>query len=150
MALRLVTESDSIVRSSLSFCLRASSIAPSSARELDAVLGPLPSSFSAMFRSLPFAYQTPMPADAFSHPFFVADPSVLIVVCLPLGVILPSILAGVLSLWGSLALDLCPGMFPSILIPPSRLCVDLGSGLYRTGADAGSRPLCLLILWGVP
>jgi len=36
-ALRVVSETDSICRSSLSFCLRASSIAPSSARELDAI-----------------------------------------------------------------------------------------------------------------
>jgi len=51
-----------------------------------------------MFRALPSAYHTPMPAFAFSHPLCIADPSVLIVACRPLGSIPWFILAGALSL----------------------------------------------------
>jgi hypothetical protein len=48
MALRLVSESDSITRSSSSFCLSASRIAPNSALELDAIFAPCVFSLSAM------------------------------------------------------------------------------------------------------
>ena len=80
IALRLDNEPDSITRSSSSFRLSASSIALSSALELEVGWFCWFSSFSAMFRLLPSAYQTPIPADAFSHPFFPADPSVFIVI----------------------------------------------------------------------
>src|SRR5258706_8286265 len=52
MALRLESESDSTIRSSVLFCLRASSLALSSALELDGFSFPWVFSFSAMFRLL--------------------------------------------------------------------------------------------------
>ena len=73
IALRLVRESDSISRSSDSFCLKASRIAPSSAHEFEAGLGPLPFMLSLMFLALPSAYQTPIPAVAFSHPLLTCN-----------------------------------------------------------------------------
>jgi len=112
IALRLVSESDSISRSSVSFCLSTSRIAPSSAQELDAILSPWLSSPSLIDVSPAFIS---IPA----HP--------------PVGSISLFTLAGSLSLRkGSLAFDLCPGNLPKILMPSSRLCVDLVSGLYNT------------------
>ena len=76
IALRLVRESDSISRSSDSFRLNASRIAPSSAREFEAGFVSCPVILSLIFRTLPSAYHTPIPAVAFSHPLLTADPSV--------------------------------------------------------------------------
>jgi len=130
IAFRLVSESDSISKSSVSFCLSASSMAASSARELDAILDSSFVNFIAMFRLLPSGYHTPMPAVAFSQPLFTAEPSVLIFAKPPPGSMSFLVLAGLLSLRnGSPSFDLCPGIFPKILIPPSRQCVDLVSGL---------------------
>jgi len=106
-------ESDSISKSSDSFCLSASRIALSSAREFEGGIDPCPFMLSLMFRALPSAYQTPIPAVAFSHPLLTADPSVLILVCHPLGSITGFILGGALPLRkGSLSFDLCPGNVP--------------------------------------
>ena len=119
IALRLVRESDSISRSSNSFRLSASRIAPSSAREFEAGFVSCPVMLSLIFLALPSAYHTPIPAIAFSHPLLTADPSVLIVVCHPLGSIVGFILGGSLLLMnGSLSFDLWPGILPEILIPP--------------------------------
>src|SRR5258706_10402028 len=76
IAFRLDSESDSITRLSISFCLSASRIAPNSALELDAYSLPCVSNFSAMFQLLPSVYHTPIPVVAFSHPFWIADLSV--------------------------------------------------------------------------
>jgi len=60
-----------------------------------------------MFRPLPSAYQTPMPAAAFSQSLFTADPSVVIFARPPPGSMSFFILAGLFSLLnGSLAFDL--------------------------------------------
>jgi len=61
-----------------------------------------------MFRLLPSAYQTPMPAVAL--PLLMAGPSVLIFAMPPPGSMSFLILAGLFSLRnGSIAFDLCPG-----------------------------------------
>ena len=71
-----------------------------------------------------------MPAEAFSHPFLIADLSVLSLVNQLLGCILSFILVGALSLAkSSLSFDLWPGRLLKILIPSNILCVDLVSGL---------------------
>ena len=130
IALRLVKESDSISRPSLSFCLSASRIAPSSALELEANLKPVFSSLIFMFLLLLSLYHTPIPADAFSHPFFIADPPVLIFVNRPDGSIHSFIFGSSLRGWnGSFFLDLCPSTFPSVLILPIIPCFGLVSGL---------------------
>jgi len=98
IALRLVNESDSISRSSVSFCLSTSRIAPSSARELDTTLSPWLSILSLIFLLLPSAYQAPIPADAFSQPLRTAEPSVLTVARPPVSSISLFTLAGSLSL----------------------------------------------------
>jgi len=150
IALRLVRESDSISRSSDSFCLNASRIAPSSACEFEAGFGPHPFMLSLMFLMLPSVYQTPIPAVAFSQPLLTANLSVLILVYHPLGSIAWFILGGFLSLRnGSFSLNLWPGIFPRILIPPSVQWSGLVSGLNSTEVFAGSFPLFLLIPLGV-
>ena len=123
-------------------------MAASSARELDAILDSWFVNFIAMFRLLPSAYHTPMPAVAFSQPLFTAEPSVLIFAKPPPGSMSFLVLAGLLSLRnGSPSFDLCPGIFPKILIPPSRQCVDLVSGLNVISEYCGSLFLFLLILF---
>src|SRR6266404_7026485 len=103
-----------------------------------------------MFLSLLSAYQTPIPAVAFSHLFLKAEPSVLMVIELPLGSSSLSILARFLSGRNvSLFLDLWPGLFPRILMLPSTPCFDLMSGLKMTWPVLGSAFLLFLILCGV-
>src|SRR5258708_38816560 len=81
--LRLVKVFNSIIRSSVSFCLSASRIAPSLALEFDASPVSLVINLREIFLSLSSVYQTPTPAVAFSQQFFTAKPSVLIMVVLP-------------------------------------------------------------------
>ena len=113
-------------------------MAPNSAHKLDAILDSWFFSFIVMFRLLLSAYQTPMPAVVFSHPFFMAEPLVLIFARSPPGSMSFLILVGLLSLWNrSLSLDLWPGIFLKILIPPSVQCADLVSGLNVTVSIGG-------------
>ena len=143
IALKLDRASDSISRSSVSFRLSASRIAPSSALELEAAFPSGHLSLRAIFLVHPSLYHTPIAAAAFSHPLRIAEPSVLIVANPPQLIKLFS-LAGSLSLWnGSNLLDLCPAILPNTLIPPSKLCSVLVSAL------SGSVPPFLLILLGV-
>ena len=65
IALGLDGDSDSIFRSSASFCPSASRIALSSALELEAYLSSWFSRFRALLRLLPSAYYTPVPARHF-------------------------------------------------------------------------------------
>lgn len=83
-------------------------------------------------------YHTPIPAIAFSHPFLIVDPSVLMAIDPPLRATASSVLARFLSRRkGSLFVELWPGLLPKILIPPSMLCFDLLTGLYITGFEIG-------------
>jgi len=103
-----------------------------------------------MFSQHPSAYQTPIPADAFSQPLWMADPSVYIVTWVPLGSSLVSPLAGLLSgMNGSILPDLCPRNFLKFLIIPSRQCLDLVSGLNKTRDLRGSALSFLVSLRGV-
>src|SRR5258708_35837028 len=81
--LRLVKVFNSIIRSSVSFCLSASRIAPSLALEFDATPISLVINLREIFLSLSSVYQTSTPCVAFSQQFFTAKPSALIVVVLP-------------------------------------------------------------------
>ena len=142
IAFRLESKSDSIIRSSVSFCLSASSIAPSSALEFDACSFPWDGSFSTMFHLFPLAYYMLIPALVFSHLLWTADPSVFIVTWMRLEFIASFIFAGGFSGWyWSLFLDLCPCVFPKILILPRMSWFILVSGLYRTDKRAGSHQI---------
>jgi len=97
IALSLVRESDSITRSSVSSCLSASRVAPSYAWELGVV--PVVAILILIFPSLPSAYHTLIPAAVLSHPFMVAVLPVPVILVLPFGSNLSSILVGFFSGW---------------------------------------------------
>jgi len=147
IALRLERESDTISSSSSTFCRSACRIAPSSALEFEIVISLWLTNLRDIFLLLLSSYQTPMPADAFSHHFRIVEPSVLILEILLICSICCTILAGFFGLaCASLSFDLCPGVLPRILMLPNRQCLDLVSGLYRTFVVNGSAFLYFSIL----
>ena len=117
-ALRLVRECNSISRSSVSFYLSVSRIAPSSVLELDAISPPWLMICSDISCLLLSEYHTPMPAFAFSQPMLIADPSVLITAHPLLRSGLSSILAGSSPLGKGPFLSICgQGTFQRSLSP---------------------------------